>query len=184
MRTARPRCGSGLTLVELLVVIALFALLAMIAAPSVRGLIVSQRVKSINAEIVTDLQFARAEAARRNRAVLVRFRAADNCYVVYAESGAPGNCDCSRPAGNVCTGLDREEIKTVQVAPSTGVTVVATSVTGQTIRFEPISGTTPLDTFQITVTGNPKGQLRTLVNRSGRPTVCSPDESIMGVPGC
>jgi type IV fimbrial biogenesis protein FimT len=167
-----------------MVVVALVAVLAMIAAPSFRELIVAQRVKAINAEIVTDLQFARGEAARRNRTVLVRFRAEDNCYVIYAESGSPGACDCSRPPGSVCTGLDREEIKTVRVPSNSGVSIVATSDTGQIVRFEPISGQSPLDDFQIAVTGNPRGQLHTHVNRSGRPTVCSPDGSIGGVPQC
>lgn len=179
-----PAPKRGLTLVELMVVVLLLGLITLLVAPSMRGLISAQRVKSINAEIVTDLQFARGEAARRNRDVFVRFRAADNCYVVYVDSAGPGNCNCSRTPGvNVCTGA-REEIKTVQIPVGTGVAVAASSASGQIIRFERLSGTSLPDDFAVDVVGSPRGQLRTSVNPAGRPSVCTPDGSISGTPPC
>lgn len=174
----------GLTLIELMVVIALVGILIVLVAPSMRGLISAQRVQSINAEIVTDLQFARSEAARRNRDVFIRFRATDNCYVVYLDNAGPGNCNCSRTPGvNVCTG-GREEIKTVQVPVGNGVSVSASSATGQIIRFESLSGTSAPDTFEVTVVGAERGQLRTVVNSAGRPSVCTPDGSITQAAAC
>ncbi len=174
----------GLTVIELMVVVAVVGVLIALAAPSMRSLISAQRVVSINAELVTDLQFARSEAVRRNRDVHVRFRATDNCYVLYVDNAGPGNCNCSRTPGlNVCTG-GREEIKTVQVPSSVGVAVSASSATGQIIRFENVSGTSLPDDFTVSVTGEVRGQLRTNVNPAGRPIVCSPDSSISKVPAC
>ncbi len=180
-----PRWRSpGLTVIELMVVIALVGVLVALAAPSLRGLILAQRVTSINAELVTDLQFARSEAARRNRDVHVRFRGTDNCYVLYVDNAGPGNCDCRRTPGvNVCTG-GREEIKTVQIPVSTGVAVAASSATGQIIRFEGASGTSLPEDFTVSVTGDVRGQLLTQVNAAGRPSVCSPDGSVSKVPPC
>jgi type IV fimbrial biogenesis protein FimT len=179
------RSARGLTLIELMVVIALVGILIVLVAPSMRGLISAQRVQSINAEIVTDLQFARSEAARRNRAIHMRFRATDNCYVVYADTAGPGSCNCSlTPGVNVCTG-GREEIKTVQVPVANGVAVSASSATGhQIINFEPLTGTSAPDTFEVNVVGAERGQLRTIVNSAGRPTVCTPDGSIAQATPC
>ena len=57
-----------------MVVIALVGVLLALAAPSMRGLISAQRVRGINAELVTDLQYARSEAARRSHDVRVGFQ--------------------------------------------------------------------------------------------------------------
>lgn len=191
-RTLAP--APGLTLVEVMVVVALVGILLMLVAPSMRGMISAQRVQSINAELVTDLQFARGEAARRNRDVFVRFRSVDGCYTIYVAEVA-GSCDCRRTPGvDVCTG-GPEEIKTVKLPVADGVSLSASNVSGQqTLRFEKGHGTILPDgvfdpaasapRFGVVVTGSPRGQLRTDVNMSGRPRVCSPDGSISQVPRC
>ena len=48
------RTAAGLTLVELLVVVAVVAVVLMLAAPSFRGMIETQRLRGINAQFVTD----------------------------------------------------------------------------------------------------------------------------------
>ena len=77
-------------MIELMVVIALVGMLVALVAPSMRGLISTQRVRGTNAELVTDLQYVRSEAARRNRDVRVGFQASDtlSCYVAYVEPEA------------------------------------------------------------------------------------------------
>jgi prepilin-type N-terminal cleavage/methylation domain-containing protein len=178
------RFAQGLTMIELLVVVAVIGVLVALTAPSMRDLISKQRVAGINAELVTDLQFARSEAARRNRRVFVKLDPVQRCYVIYTDV-ATGNCDCSRTPGvDVCTGeAGREEIKTVKVPASNGISLAASSATGPIIRFEQLSGL-PLPTeFEVTVSGT-HAQLRTFVNPTGRPSVCSPDSSVNGVATC
>jgi prepilin-type N-terminal cleavage/methylation domain-containing protein len=174
----------GLTLIELLVVVAVIGVLVALTAPSMRDLIAKERVKGINAELVTDLQFARSEAARRNRRVFVRLDPVQSCYVIYTDV-AIGNCDCSRTPGvDVCTPeVGREEIKTVKLPASTGVALAASSVSGPVVLFEQISGKPTPPEFEITVSGS-HAQLRTVVNATGRPSVCTPDGSVSGVTAC
>lgn len=61
----------GFTLIELLVTLSVAAVLAMIAAPSFNNLIASNRAQTQVQALVTDLNYARAEAVRRGESVLL-----------------------------------------------------------------------------------------------------------------
>ncbi|MCD9086513.1 GspH/FimT family pseudopilin [Stenotrophomonas sp. SY1] len=61
----------GFTLVELMVTIAVLAIIAAIAVPSMQGIIKSNRLSAASTELVAALQLARAEAVRRNARVTV-----------------------------------------------------------------------------------------------------------------
>ncbi len=190
MNSPSRRRPFGLTIIETLVALLVVGVLVTVAAPSMQGLIAAQRVKGINAELVTDLQFARSEAARRNRDVIVRFRTTENCYTVFVPDAFSGDCNCSRtPNVDVCGGTS-EEIKTVQIPPSTAVSLAASSPVGlgQKLTFEGQSGGSRVvnvnDTSSSRCTSSVRGQVRTTVNAAGRPTMCSPDASISSVPPC
>lgn len=60
-----PSGQRGFTLLELMVVVALVAILASLAAPSFTGMIANQRVSTAAQELQVLLQFARAEAVYR-----------------------------------------------------------------------------------------------------------------------
>jgi type IV fimbrial biogenesis protein FimT len=68
---ARLRRGTGFTLLELMVVVALVAILAAIGYPGVSALINGNRLGGSANEMVATLQFARMEAIRLNRTVTV-----------------------------------------------------------------------------------------------------------------
>ena len=61
MSAQRTAPARGLTIIELMVVVVLLGVLVALAAPSMRGLISVQRVRGVNAELVTDLQYARID---------------------------------------------------------------------------------------------------------------------------
>lgn len=63
--------ASGFTLVELMVVLAVFATLVMAALPAYQQFVRNQRVKTASFELFSSLVLARSEAITRNSAVTV-----------------------------------------------------------------------------------------------------------------
>jgi type IV fimbrial biogenesis protein FimT len=66
-----PRQSRGFTLIELMVALAVMALLMMVAVPSFQSTIASSRVTSVTNELVGTLAAARTEAIRRGVRVTV-----------------------------------------------------------------------------------------------------------------
>ena len=62
---------SGVTILELMVVIGVAGILAAWAVPNMRNVIVGNRLTAQTNELVTALQYARSEAAKRARSVVV-----------------------------------------------------------------------------------------------------------------
>jgi len=59
----------GFTLMELLVTLAVVAIVASLAVPSFQNMIATQRVRSAANDLVASLNFARSEAVKRNATV-------------------------------------------------------------------------------------------------------------------
>jgi type IV fimbrial biogenesis protein FimT len=64
--------AAGFTLVELLMVLSISAVLAAIAAPSMREVMAAQRVRSAASDLHLSLVKARSEAIKRNRAITIQ----------------------------------------------------------------------------------------------------------------
>ncbi len=193
----------GFTLVELMGVVAVAAIIAALAIPAFTGMIEMQRLRGIQAQLVTDMQFARSEAISRNTVVRVAFRNTENlsCYTMYTApfvQGAQGSCDCTRGPGNACAGMvDRTEVRTVQVPARSAVTVRPLGPPEQFRRsfgYDPATGgllsnpndagPTAIDDFRIDAFLDSERTLRTWIERSGRPMVCKPPLSTMQEAEC
>lgn len=70
--TRRIRQG-GFTAIELMITVAIVAILAALAAPSFRQLIATQRIKSVASALTESLWVARSEALKRNDNVAFNF---------------------------------------------------------------------------------------------------------------
>lgn len=200
MKTAGSPRATGLTLIELMVVLAVVAILATLAAPSFADFILLQRLKSVNAQLVTDLQYARAEAASRGQLVHVRVRwqpTADTCYIIFTEEGATtpkDSCDCLAAPGSRCPLATTRELKSVVLGRNRSVTVNVPAGQAFFMAFDPVNGALvapPSDSFApvpqpfaYDVAVDTARSLRTIVALAGRPGVCAPAGSIVGGSPC
>lgn len=151
----------GFTLVELMVTLAVAAILMMIAVPSFRGIIASNRLNAAANELVGALNTARMEAIQRNAGAqfcsnLAANNTADtlgkacgtNGGAVYALSNGAAALVRAAPGGLVAP---------VQLSGATG-NIVAIRFNGQGLGFQAGVAGTPFDS---TAAGNPVADICT-----------------------
>ncbi len=129
MRTQNNSRSAGFTLIELMIVLSVMAVLLFVVAPSFREMMDVRRVRGVSDQFVTDVQFARSEAAGRQEIVGISFKppgAATSCYIVHTCGSTPANsckCNCAAAPGSRCPDPaivpdPPREIRTVQLADS------------------------------------------------------------------
>ena len=197
MRRTRSRI-KAFTLIELMIVVALIAIIVTLAAPSFRDMILMQRLRGINAQLVTDLAFARSEAVSRGTFMQMRFQSnsAMSCYIIYARTDANSTsmCDCTAAAGLRCTDPAlTTEVKTVQAPVSEAVKFVpaANQVAFFTvlqrngsIQVDPMPEMRPPNSFQVFTRIDSAREFRNDVKLSGHASACAPAGSTVGGPPC
>ena len=170
----RPRRQNGFSLIEAMVLVAVTAVIATAAVPSLVAFIDGRRLDAAATALAADIQFVRTEAVARNQPIRISFHAdgASTCWVVH--TGAATECSCGDVAPAVCT-AGALEIKTMVLGTADRVSVRA-NVTS--IAFDPLHGTsTPTGTLRLVDTGG--RAVHHIVNVMGRVRSCTPN----GVPG-
>lgn len=177
----RARAARGFTLVELMVVVAIGAVLAAIALPSMREFVARKRLEGVAQELATDLRLLKAHQIqnRPGSGTSISFSSnADKvCYALYSRgTGATGtaHCDCALAANQACgqpgngaPGLFRQ----VDIPASTGITMNANPTR---LTLNGYNGL-PMFNFTLSVTliSPGAGQIVVSTNPAGVPTVCS-----------
>lgn len=178
----RARPPHGVTLVEACVVLALTAIIAGVAMPSLRETIDARRLQGAATQLATDLHFVRGAAVARNEPLRVSFEAdADGaCYVIH--SGPAGACPCSAlpaAAGAACSG-EATALKRVQLPLAERVGLDSNVAS---LSFDPVLGTsTPTGTVRLL--GTRDRAIHHVVNIMGRVRSCSPRGRVPGYRAC
>jgi type IV fimbrial biogenesis protein FimT len=169
----------GITLIEAAIVLAVTAIVAGSAAPSLQRLIDARRLEGAASQLATDIQLIRTEAVARNEALRLSFHAspAGSCYVIH--TGAANECSCPASGPAQCTG-SAHEIKTVTVATADHVALQANV---GSLLFDPLHGTSsPTGTLRLI--GSNDRAIHHVVNVMGRVRSCSPQAAVPGYRAC
>ena len=194
------RLQSGFTLIELMVAVALVAILIALSAPSFRQMIEMQRLRGAHDQFATDMQFARSEATRLRVPVHVRVQPAAApaaaCYILFTDTNrvAPYSnaCDCTQPAGLRCGQATTTEVKTVTLDTWTGLDLA--TINQARIGFDPATGAMMVagadvpglvvTEFIVDTSLDTTRKLRTVVGFSGRVRSCAPAGSVVKTIAC
>jgi type IV fimbrial biogenesis protein FimT len=162
----RARCG--LTLIELMMALAVVAVLAALALPSLGAQLARQRLKTAAETLAGDLAEARFEAARRGIALHLHYTpGTDWCWAVASASA----CDCR--SAQPC------QLKTVHSSDHPGVVLVQS----HDARFDP-AGASASTEAGATLRSSRGDELRVGVTRLGRVRVCAPGGAALGYTAC
>ena len=168
----------GFTLIEIIIALAVAAIVLATAAPAFGALIEKKRLDGAASRLVADVQFARAEAARRHESVFLSLHGTQSgCYLLH--TGALADCNCTDDGSEICNG-GAQALKTVGL----GLTALRLATPGKStyIAFDPVHGTSsPTNTLILTASSG--RSIRVVVSLMGRVRTCSPNTSAPAVPG-
>lgn len=119
----------GFTIIELLVVLVIATILLVTTIPSFVTFLQTSRLTSTSQQLYDTMQYARAEALKRNVNIFVSFQTGSNwCY------GINPSAACSCNTANSCT------LGTVTAPASSTISLSATGLTSNSVRFDPNHG--------------------------------------------
>lgn len=133
--SSRYPAQSGVTLIELLIVLAIGGVLALIAVPSFRDTLNNTRQSSALALLVNDMNQARGEAIKRNGRVLICARNSDGTDCADVADWSVGWVVCSESAvANSCAASTASNPNPLVVRPPLDERLTL-NVPGKVIRF-------------------------------------------------
>lgn len=191
MATTARSYRLGFTLIELMVTIAVLAILATLAMPSFSDFFDRYRLRGAVDDVISVIANARAEAVKADRDVNVSIDGTPAAWCVGANAAlepaagalAPDATACACTNGTAC--LVGGQRLAVDVGKHAGVTVGAV---GGTFTFDSKLGMiTPLGTASATFRSpTSKYAMQLNVNAMGQASACQPpaEPAIAGVPTC
>lgn len=170
------RNSQGFTLLEVMTVIAVFAISVSIATPSYKFVFEKYRFKAAVEAIVSNLQSARSEAIKINKDTFVVFNTGGNWTMRSSNS-----LTCALSAAG-CTASDWENVS--HASEYSGTSIDSTTLSSDQVKFDYIRGTSNIGA--ITVSMN-EFSVNIKLNKLGYTKICSnnePTSSRMGYGSC
>lgn len=185
-----PTKIQGVTLIELMIVIVIAAVLLAIGVPAFQDTIDRNRLKAATETLYGDLQFAKSEAIKRNRKIVIAFTTSNGnatwCYGLREVS--PCDCtgtDATKPCtiDNIKKVVSNADYPNVKLNPSANITFdnIRSTFTG-TGGTACINATDCIATLE----SAKQKESRVTLYGLGRIKICSPDAStsVPGYPLC
>ena len=173
-----PQRQSGLSIIETLVAVAIAAAATGSVVPGFQQALETRRLDGAAAQLHTDLQLARSQAAAQNRNLRVSFQtgAAGSCYVVH--DGGASDCQCAATGVPVCT-PGTSAFRSVHLEPG-GLRLQGNL---PSMVFDAAKGTaSPAGTVRLVARDGRAVHL--VVNIMGRVRECTPGAALRGYPNC
>ena len=202
--TALGSRGRGFTLLEMLIAMAILAIIITYAVPSMSTFYDNQRLMGATEQVYGHLQQARSEAVARNVTTYANFAVDGSDSWEYGVSSANSLCDLTATTpttANACVisvddgdgtldpgdgSVDTGDLVLMRFtdADYDGVSMNIASFSSCTTQcvFDPLRGTST--SGQVNLTGNNGNNLRVTVSLLGRVAVCTPDGSMPNYLGC
>jgi type IV fimbrial biogenesis protein FimT len=171
------RAHSGFTLIELMVTIAVAAIMLTWALPAFTDLIDSQHLRAAAQQVAADLRYARSEAVRRHAAVPigVSFSPGEHwCYGISQQLP----CDCTiqdwRSSSACLLDLSHDrQLHTSANEEQTHVSLISARFSsGQTTEFDPLRGLAHAGTVELQSNRGKRLDIR--ISTLGRVRICAP----------
>ncbi|MDD2833316.1 MAG: GspH/FimT family pseudopilin [Methylotenera sp.] len=172
LNSARHNRDSGFSLIELMIAVAIFGILASIAVPSYTTWFQNSRIRNAADAIQTGLQKARVEAIKHNADVEFEL-GANSAWVVRCVNVT---ADCPDPIESRAAGDGSSVNITVTPTPAGADTVVFTSL-GRVRSVAEGAATTPFDQLDIdnsALSAADSRELRVVLGVGGSVLMCDP----------
>ncbi len=168
------RCAAGVTLVELLMVVAMLAILATLAVPSFATLRRTAGVGAAAGELLAALHFARSAAALDGTPVTLCLSADDETCVTSVSAGAKGWLVFAEPGAHVAASsvVMPPVLRRFQAAD--GVVVHGSRAA---VTFWPVARASLTSTFDVCDIGHQVAGRAVVVSQTGRPRVAVEEAS-------
>ena len=175
-KPAKAPARAGVTLVEMMITLAVMAVLGAIAMPSLSALAARQRLQSAAHQLQADVALAKLESAKHGQAVYLRFQLGSAwCYQL---TTGPGG-DCHRAAAGQANGV----LRVVRGADHPGIDLVEASTIG--VDLSRPGGLPGQQAAGQALFASREGfQLRVRVGPQSRASLCSVGLPIGGLQSC
>lgn len=167
------RASDGFTVVELLVTIAILAILYSIAVPAFSGFLEKHRLTGAAETIAARLQWSRSEAIKKSRKVYVSlFAASETDWCVGFDDSA--YCDCSNADDCQVDGTRKVSAGTeFASSASARPRLVGVTFSGDKTSFDPVRGTAGSGRIKM-ASAKGRYRLNIVVSSLGLVRLCSP----------